>query len=51
MNLKELWDWLDDYDRPTDTNWDRVLKTIFWVFFLAATIGCYTAIFVVFAQD
>ena len=51
MKLSELWDWLDDYERPTDTNWDIMLKTIFWVMFLAATIGCYLALFIVFYGD
>ena len=51
MKLSELWDWLDDYERPTDTNWDIMLKTIFWVMFLAATIGCYLALFVIFCGE
>lgn len=49
MKIQEFFDWLDDFDRPTDTDWDNLLKTAIWVVLLAAGLVCYSILFYVFA--
>lgn len=49
MKFKEFFEWLDDFDRPTDTNWYRVFRIAFWVVFLAIGILSYLYLFSIFA--
>ena len=51
MKIKEFFDWLDDFDRPTDTNWDNFLKSAIWVVFLGAGLLCYCVLFSIFAPN
>lgn len=49
MTLQSFFDWLDDFDKPTDTNWDRIFRIVFWVVFLAVGLGSYLWLFLIFA--
>ena len=50
MRIKEFFEWLDDFDSPTDTNWMQLVKAAIWVLFLAATITSYCVLFSVFGE-
>lgn len=50
MKLSEFLDWLDDYDQPYDTNWDRVCKFVIWLLILGLTSACYLYLFSIFGD-
>lgn len=51
MRLNELFEWLDDFDRPTDTNWLRITRILIWALLLATGFLCYATLFTVFAAE
>lgn len=51
MKISEFFDWVDDFDIPTETNWHRLVKAAFWVLFLAVAIGSYCYLYYIFFGD
>ena len=51
MKIHEFFEWLDDFDRPTDTIWENLVKTAIWVLLLAVGLLSYCILFSVFAPS
>ena len=50
MRIHEFFEWLDDFDRVTDANWQRVCKILFWMFIIGVGMWCYLYMFSIFGE-
>lgn len=50
MKLKNFWEWLDDFDQPTECNWYRVARLIIWTGILTVGLGCWLYMFSIFGE-